>query len=252
MYLQDFYAEFFIIPFIVLVVVLHVWGSRKNKRKAKAWIGAMGPVLQKEFACVGFEGKKTDFKEMDFTAGASHVLPGEAIKERSSSEFIAYATGRANIAFVDIKLTMSKRFNPIQRFSETAMGFLFESMPAPKERMEATSFVFDGREGEIVPSLMRAAAEGKPQERFSSKYDGFVWAIVHKEAMKQLRDGRYDLSLTTTRDHAKLPDWATVMSESAEITETMLTPELCKAVESAGENLEALVVSDQPIDQPKT
>ncbi len=42
------------------------------------------------------------------------------------------------------------------------------------------------------------------------------------------------------------------MSESAEITETLLTPELTKAAEAAGELLDYLIVSDQPIDKPKT
>ena len=57
-------------------------------------------------------------------------------------------------------------------------------------------------------------------------------------------------SLTSTKDSSKLPNWATVMSESAEITDFLLTPELVKAVESAGELLEHLIISDQPVDQP--
>lgn len=251
-YLQDFYAELFILPFIVLVIALHVWGTRKNKRKAAGWIRAHGPVLQKEFASVGFRGVKTGFGDGEFAGSAQDGGFNEkALKMRTSNEFIAYATGRLNVAFVDVKLTLSKRYNPIMQFSEVAMGFLFESMPAPKERMEATCFVFDGKEGSLVPSLLKNGGDGKGLGS-SSAYDGFVWAIVHKEAMKVLRDGRYDLSLTTTRDHAKLPDWATVMSESAEITETLMTAELQKAVETAGELLEALIISDQPIDQPKT
>jgi hypothetical protein len=70
--------------------------------------------------------------------------------------------------------------------------------------------------------------------------------------MKQLRDDRYDVSITTTKDNSKLPNWATVMSESAEVTDFLLTPELVKAVEQAGDLLEHLIVTDQPIDQPKT
>ena len=69
--------------------------------------------------------------------------------------------------------------------------------------------------------------------------------------MKQLRDDRYDLSLTATRDNPKLPDWATIMTESAEITDIMLTKDLVKAIEETGEDLEALIITDQPIDAPK-
>merc|ERR1712169_142240 len=42
------------------------------------------------------------------------------------------------------------------------------------------------------------------------------------------------------------------MSESAEITDFLLTPELIKAVEDAGELLNHLIITDQPIDQPLT
>jgi hypothetical protein len=41
------------------------------------------------------------------------------------------------------------------------------------------------------------------------------------------------------------------MSESAEITDALLTPELIKAVTEAGEDLEAMIITDQPIDAPK-
>jgi hypothetical protein len=40
------------------------------------------------------------------------------------------------------------------------------------------------------------------------------------------------------------------MSESAEITETLLTPELIQAIEQAGNDFEFLIVTDQPIDKP--
>ena len=41
------------------------------------------------------------------------------------------------------------------------------------------------------------------------------------------------------------------MSESAEVTEALLTPDLVKAITDAGEDLESLIVSDQPIDAPQ-
>jgi len=111
--------------------------------------------------------------------------------------------------------------------------------------VEATLYVFDGRETKLVPGGDALKKVG------NSTFDGFVWGIVHKDLMKRLREDRYDLSLTTTKDHDKLPVWATIMSESAEVTTTLLTPELIKAVEQAGELMEALVITDQPQDQPK-
>ena len=121
-------------------------------------------------------------------------------------------------------------------------------MPAPEERLEATSYVFDGRENQIAPAFKKGEEK---KSVANSTFDGFVWAVVHKDLMKQLREDRYDLSLTSTKDHAKLPIWTTVMTESAEITEKLLTPELIKAINDAGDKFEALVISDQPMDQPK-
>lgn len=154
------------------------------------------------------------------------------------------------MACLDIKISLLKRYNPMALIAEQTLGFLFESMPAPKERMEATLLAFDGAESGMVPARTGGVAAEKPTPS-KSTYDGFVWAVVHKDYMGTLREGRYDLSLTSTKDHAKLPQWATVMSESAEITDAMLTPELVDAVTKAGDSFEALVVSDQPIDAPR-
>ena len=193
---------------------------------------AHAPALQSEFAVVGLPDADENL-----------------LKEKSKDVFATYATGRQNVAFVDIKLNLLKRFNPIAWFGDAALGFFFDSWPTPSERAEITAYSFDGKEGQIVP---RAKGDDVERKTRDSIYDGFVWAIVHKDSMKKLRDERYDLSLTTTKDHAKLPQWATVMSESAEITDTLLTADLVKAVESCGEELEALIVTDMPVDAPKT
>ncbi|EON65593.1 hypothetical protein W97_04831 [Coniosporium apollinis CBS 100218] len=231
----DFMQEAFILPFIILIVLVHLWGTRTNRRKAKAWMRAHAPVLQQEFAVVGFGGRRAP--------GADDTL----MKEKAGNEFVTYATGRQNVAFVDVKLSLLKRYNPLSQYSEMVLGFFFDSLNAPVERMEATSYCFDGKESQLVPSMGGAETKSAP----NSTFDGFVWAIVHKNSMRRLRDDRYDISLTSTKDNPKLPAWATVMSEAAEITDALLTPELISAVEKAGEALEALIVTDQPLEQPK-
>lgn len=120
--------------------------------------------------------------------------------------------------------------------------------------MEITMYAFDGKEKDLVPVKSKAELDAK-ETRFKglpgSGYDACVWAVVHKEYMKQLRDERYDVSLTATKDHKSLPVWASVMSESAEVTEALLTRELVEAVEKAGEEaFEYLIVTDQPVDKP--
>lgn len=224
--IADFYQELVILPVLLLVVLLNLWGSRANRNRAQQWATAHLPVLESEFARTGFGGSEG------------------ALREKSKGEYITYATGRQNVAWVDVKLSLYPRYNPFKWLFEVLASFFVDSMPAPTERVEATIYCFDGQEKALVPSSSGPASK-------DSTYDGFVWAVVHKDRMKQLRDDRYDVSLTATKDHPKLPAWATVMSESAEVTEALLTADLVKAITDAGEDLEALIVTDQPIDAPK-
>jgi len=241
--LADFYTELFILPFLIIVIIVHFWGTTTNKKKAKSWGAAHIPVIQQEYASVGFSNRSTiDVNNLD--SPSTLQVREDALTERKSNEYITYATGRQNVAFLDIRLALKKRYNPMAIFAEEMLGLFFESMPAPKERMEATTFAFDGNETSLVGA---EAAKGT-----KSAYDGFVWAIVHKDVMNVMRTRRYDLSLTYTKDSPKLPNFATVMSESAEITNALLTPELVEAVKQAGEALEALIITDQPLDKPVT
>lgn len=206
---------------------------------ARGWIEAHAPVLKKEFAVVGYDGLK---------GSNDHPTPLELLKEKTAQEYTTYATGRQNVAFVDMKVSLLKRYNPMTWLLEVLLSLFFDSIKAPVERMEATSYTFDGKEKDLLPT----PPKGEPESRSApSSYDSFVWALVNKGTMRQLREDRYDISLTTTKDHPKLPNWASVMSESAEVTDLLLTPELIKAVEEAGFDLfEHLIVTDQPIDKP--
>ncbi|KAI9723251.1 MAG: hypothetical protein M1812_001133 [Candelaria pacifica] len=258
---KDFTTEAFVFLFIAILVAFHLWGTRTNRRKAKTWLSTHLPVLEKEFAVVGTNTRKAPTLEEVQASGlrkaagdAELDVPKELLKENTNNEYITYATGRQNVAFVDFKLSFFKRYNPLVHFGESALNFLFESMPAPVERMEATMYPFDGKEASLVPPPPGKQGQELLEQRFknsTSGYDGFVWAVVNKDIMKQLRDERYDISLTTTKDHPKLPSWATVMSESSEVTDFMLTADLIKAVGEAGEQLEYLLISDQPIDRPQ-
>ncbi|CAK4033778.1 UPF0674 endoplasmic reticulum membrane -like [Lecanosticta acicola] len=239
--IDDFYQEMVIVPILLVIILVNIWGASANKRRAKQWAKTHLPLLQSEYASVGMGGRKSKSQ-------SGQDIPDDFYKEQSKNEYISYATGRQNVAWLDIKLSLYKRYNPVVWFGETAASFLFDSMPAPVERLEATAYSFDGKEKAVVPMKSQGASALGTKD---STYDGFVFAIVHKDKMKQLRVDRYDISLTSTKDHPKLPHWATIMSEASEVTEAMLTPELVKAVTDAGEDLEALIISDQPIDAPK-
>ena len=241
--LSDFKQEGIILGFLVITIIVHLLGTSSNRKKAKSWIAAHSPVLKKEFALVGFGGPQTPSEQDNL------VLPESVLKEKSPSEFTTYASGLQNVAFLDINLNLHKRYSPVTMIAEFLMSLFFESMPTPSERVEAILYPFDGRETLTVPGQLPGAHELRKDTK--SSYDGFVWAIVNKDTMKQLRNDRYDVSLTSTKDSSKLPNWVTVMSESAEITELLLTPELIKAVEEAGDLLEHLIITDQPVDQPQ-
>lgn len=235
-----------------------MWGVRANRAKAKQWISAHAPVLEKEFALVGFGGRKAPTAAdvegeglLKSVANGELDVPVQLMKEKSLNEFSTYATGRQNVAFVDMNLTLHKRYNPLSQFAETALSFFMESIPATVERMEVIMYPFDGKEALTVPGQLPGAQELRSKDSKSS-YDGFVWAVVNKDKMKALRDERYDVSITTTKDNSKLPNWATVMSESAEVTDLLLTPELVNAVQQAGELMDYIIITDQPIDKPTT
>lgn len=243
--LNDFRAEGVILVCIIVIFTLHIVGSRLNRAKARKWIKAHSKTLASEFALVGFGNTASASTTADDLA-----QPEKALKEKSLFEYATYATGRQNIAFLDAKLTLIRRFNPLMSIAEAGLSMFFDTYHMPQDSVEVTIYPFDGKENMLIPGVP-GAAELRSRD-YKSSYDGFVWAIVNKDRMKQVRDERFDVSLTFTKDHNKLPIWLTVMSESAEITNVLLTNDLIKAAEAAGELLDYLIVSDQPEDKPKT
>ncbi|KAI9376555.1 hypothetical protein BJX61DRAFT_489008 [Aspergillus egyptiacus] len=235
---QDFMQEAMVLPIILLIILFHFWGTRKNRRHAKAWAQAHASALRDEFAVVGFDG---------IQKSEDPATPESILKERSPQEFSAYATGRQNVAFLDVAIKMPKRANPVTYYMDQVFAFLFDSWPAPEESFEATAYTFDGKEKDLVPVPNKDTSALKVN---NSTHDGFIWAIVHKNHMRNFRNDRYDASITFTKDNVKLPQWVTVMTESAEITDTLLNPELIQAVEKAGNSFKYLIVTDQPTDKP--
>lgn len=240
--LSEFKGEGLVLAVGLLIMIFHLIGARMNRTKARSWIRAHAPALTSEFALVGFKGVPTMNTE---------TKPEDLLKEKSLFEFATYASGRQNIAFADFKLTLTKKFNPVINMIESAAAFFWDTtFDMPLDTMEAIIYPFDGKENQTVPSLP-GSAEVRAKDG-KSTYDSFVWALVNKSVMQKVRDQRYDVSLTSTKDHNKLPNWVTIMSESAEITDALLTPELIAAVTAAGENFDYLIVTDQPTDKPKT
>ncbi|RPB02090.1 DUF1682-domain-containing protein, partial [Choiromyces venosus 120613-1] len=229
--LNEFQFEGYVLILLFSILGFHFWGTRRNRAIAKKFFGSISPVLSQEFAYVGFDPFGRANTEQVVTADY-------ALKENHPLEFITYASGRQNIAFMHTTIKLQRRSNPITWFGEHLFAFFFESVPAPTDNATVTISPFDGQD----------AGKGGP----SSKYDNFVWALVNKNQMKKWREDRYDLSLTRTSDWDGLPNWLAVMSESKEIGDTILTKELKEAVVGCQDILEYLIVSDQPVDKPTT
>lgn len=195
-------------------------------------------TLESEFAQLGTDRRRV------------HTSHETLIQEKSLYEYSTYATGRQNVAFIDVNLTLAKRFNLIMHVLETGASFVSDMFGAPEDTVDIIIYPFDGKENLTVPQLRSMPEEDRKENK--STYDGFVWALVNKSRMKKLRDDRYDVSLTVTKDSPKLPAWLTVMSESAEITDSLLTQDLIDAATAAGTDFDYLIVTDQPLDQPSS
>jgi len=166
------------------------------------------------------------------------------LQENSPTEFVMYATGRNNVAFVHVIISLMRRNNPMALVGEFLASFIFDAIPEPRDSVTVTLAPFDGGEQALLQ------AGGKKGE--SSKFDNFIWALVNKKTMNKWREERYDLSLTMTRDWEGLPRWCSIMTEVKEIGDVVLTREVKEAVEQVGEDggLEYLLVSDQRLEKP--
>ena len=231
--LNEFQLEGYILLLIAAVVAAHVWGSRRNRNIAKGFLSAIAPVLTKEFALVGFSNT-SKANTLSETQDAFDV--DAAIKENSNMEFISYASGRQNIAFLHTTIKLQRRNNPVNWLVEYLLSFMFDSMPAPKDSITMTLSPFDGNE-----------PQGKGA---NSKYDNFVWALVNKRGMRRWREERYDMSLTRTSDWEGLPSWLAVMGESKEVGDMCLYKDLKDVVQECRDFLEFIIVTDMPKDKP--
>jgi hypothetical protein len=250
--------EAVLVPFILLALGIFFWGTSSNRRRARKWMAVHQPLIEREFAVVGYTmatnteelGSNPDYNSLVTASG--NDITSDTLKEKTAYEFETYATGRQNVAFMDVKISLKRRMNPTVLIAEELTGLFIESLKPKPERVEAVIYTFDGKEKEFVPPPVPGSEEiGKVKPAGNSTYDPFVFAVVNKLHMRRLRDERYDISLTFTKDHAKLPEWATVMSESAEVSDWMLSKDLLDAIKQAGpDHFQYLIVTDQPHDKP--
>lgn len=209
--LNDWRLELFTLSFIAGFVVLFWIGDRYNTYLVKNFLALVKGAFTNNFYQFG-------------------VSPTETYIKDSSESYSSYATGRENIAKVNIVFRLKPRHNLFVWIMETALSFFTTSVPAPSDKVEIT----------ITPAN-------------SNVYDNFIAAVVSKLGMNDFRKENYFLSLTRTSDSSNLPESFVYMSEVNEFQEKITTPDLKNALTlQAASFIRFIAFTDQPAEKPES
>ncbi|EPQ59261.1 DUF1682-domain-containing protein [Gloeophyllum trabeum ATCC 11539] len=155
----------------------------------------------------------------------------EGLTQDGYSDFFNFSTGRRRVERLHTVFKLRPRHDPVQYLGQILWG-LTDLKYNPKD--------------EILLDF-----------ELSSGPD-FVWAVVAKDELEEIRKERWDLTFTKTTDNAALPASLTVMSEFADVTDNLLKPinnfSLVKAL-SDPEILpyfRSLSITDQPQTRPNS
>ncbi|KAF8897552.1 hypothetical protein BD779DRAFT_386164 [Infundibulicybe gibba] len=149
-----------------------------------------------------------------------------------NSDFFNFSTGRRNIASLHTVFTLRPRHDLFQWLFQIGRT-LVDLQYRPQDDIEL--------DFKLIPGTL-------PHD--------FVWAVVAKDELLSVKDGRWDLTFTKTTETAALPSTYSVMSEFADVTENLLKP---IGAFSLGAILQdpkiqpyfrSLSVTDQPRDRP--
>ncbi|KAF9009064.1 hypothetical protein BDQ17DRAFT_1275458 [Cyathus striatus] len=148
------------------------------------------------------------------------------------SDFFAFSTGRRNIASLHTIFTLRPRHDLFQYLFQTART-LVDLQYRPKDDIQL--------DFKLAPGTL--------------SHD-FVWAIVAKEELLSVKEGRWDLTFTKTSENPALPPTLSVMSEFADVTDNLLKPagnfSLIAAIQDPKvlPYFRSLSITDQPRDRP--
>ena len=209
--LTNWRLEVITLSTILVFCFLFKIGDLYNQRKVKAYLNGLSDLFTNNFYQFG-------------------VAPDKLYVKDSAESYSSYATGRVNIAKVNLEFRLKPRHNLFVLVLETIMSFFTSNVQAPSDRVDII----------ITPSS-------------DAEYDNFISAIVSKIGMNEFRKFNYFLSLTKTSDSASLPQSFVFMSESSEIQDKLLSPEIKDALtmESASW-LKYVAFTDQSVERPST
>ncbi|ODQ82487.1 hypothetical protein BABINDRAFT_5446 [Babjeviella inositovora NRRL Y-12698] len=205
--LYDWRIESFTVTFTVVFVGLFFFGNRYNQSLVTTWLEKHRALLQAQFFQVG-------------------VHRDELYVRDDAENYSSYATGRANIAALNIQFRLKPRHNVFIFVIETIMSYFVDAVPTPLDRVEI----------KITPGP-------------DANVDAFIWALVSKNGMNDHRAHNYFLSLTRTTESTDLPQEYVYMSESPEFN--TLAAGLKKVLPGASRFFRFLAVTDQAQERPQ-
>jgi hypothetical protein len=206
--LNDWRLEMITLGFTLGYILLFVLGDRYNKSLITGFLSGVSDVFNKNFFQFGVNAKDLYIKD-------------------SAENYSSYATGRVNIAKVNINFTLQPRQNVFVWFFEYVLSFFFAVAESPEDRVDIV----------ITPS---------------AEYDNFILGFVSKLGMNESRNLNYYLSLTKTTDSPSLPQSFVYMSEANEFQEKLTTQEIKAVLNNSVTTsfLKYLAFTDQPAVKP--
>ncbi|KAI6047165.1 DUF1682-domain-containing protein [Pisolithus marmoratus] len=161
--------------------------------------------------------------------------PTSSLISDGPSDFFIFSTGRRAISSLHTVLALRPRHDLLQIIWQ----YLWSAYDLRYEPFDALTFDL---------TLDNDAAAAAPD---------FIWAVVRKSELTAIRDQRWDLTFTRTANHPGLDSTLSVMSELADVTETLAklvppsssTP-LLTLISSALPYLRVFSITDQPVERP--
>lgn len=205
---NDWRLEYFTLGFIVVFIFVFKLGDWYNTYLVSSFLSGVKDVFEKNFYQFG-------------------VGNGQLYVKDSSESYASYATGRKNIAKVNLVFRLAPRQNVFVWVMEVLFSYFTESVVPPVDRVEIVA----------TPS---------------ADYENFVSGVVSKLGMNEYRKLNYYLSLTRTSDSALLPESFVFMSEVNEYQEKTFTSKLANSLKvSMASFVRFVAFTDQPSDKPK-
>ncbi|CCE72938.1 Piso0_000544 [Millerozyma farinosa CBS 7064] len=208
--INDWRLEFITLTFTIAFVFLFKLGDWYNVRLVSTYVKSLSESFSKNFFLYGVSQDQLYIKD-------------------SSVNFSSYASGRSNIAKVNISFKLQPRHNVFIWVMENLFAMFSETVEPTEDRVDFA----------ITPS-------------YEGDYDNFISAIVSKLGMNSYRRYNYFLSLTKTTDSDKLPESFVFMSEGHEFQEKTYTDKLANALNNeASSYIRYIAFTDQPIERPE-